>query len=94
MLKEKGSIDNYRQAIQNEVLQKKSEKEYLEGLTTRQFQLTEQQAIYTQRSYLVNFCIAVATVIAGIYYIFSLFDYYQKHSLNWQFAAYLYVGLD
>jgi hypothetical protein len=47
----------------------------------------------TRRLYLTNVWIALAGIIAAIYYGFSLFDFYQKHSLNWQFAAYFLSGL-
>ena len=42
---------------------------------------------------LITFAIGVGTIVAAFYYAFYLFDYYNQHSLNWNFCAYFLTGL-
>jgi len=81
-LKEIGSIEGYNEhlKIQND---KALEKEILSDRLSQSSLLSNQ----------VNLLIAIGVTVSAVYYIFGLFDFYEKHTLNTQMYEYFLTGL-
>ena len=43
--------------------------------------------------YWVNVSIAISTGVAAVFYVFGIFDFFEKHHLNWRYVAYFSSGV-
>lgn len=80
-LKTCGSINSYRRLQET----KDANLLAIENDRRRDFQRNEYQ-------FWVNVSIAISTGVAAVFYLYSLFDLYLKHSMEWQMVSYFLSG--
>lgn len=92
-LKECGSIEAYHAKIDLLRAGEEEERTWRKETSRRQHRLAEKQMELSQNQYIVNIWIALSTGVVAVLGFFQMFDYYYKHTLNWQMIAYFSTGL-